>query len=152
MEHETRVGGVVVSDKDNGALGARVPHLGDDVVRGARRQQTPKPKPTAADIVVDGRRGEAAAHRPKGTPAGRRGGERAGVQQPERPPVAPVRALGLHAHVARAGPLELVRQPLGRAPLARARGGPLEGGELTDDPLDEGTAVGQTAGQLSGRA
>jgi hypothetical protein len=54
-------------------------------------------------------------------------------------------------HVAGACLVELVRKPLGRAPLARAGGWPLVGGELADDPLEEGAAVGQTAGQLTRR-
>ena len=126
VENQARVGRVVVGDEDDRALGARVTHLAHDVVGGARRQEAPaKPEPPSADVVVDGRCGDRAADGAQDAPARCRGGHRGGVQEAERPPVAAVRALGLHAHLAGAGPLQLARQPPGRAAFAGAGGGPL---------------------------
>src|SRR6185503_450801 len=62
------------------------------------------------------------------------------VQEPERPPVAAVCPLLLHAHVAAADRAELVREPLAGAALATRRRAALVRGQLADHPLYDVTA------------
>ncbi len=121
MEDEAGVGGVVVGDDDDGALGLGVAELADDVVGGALGQQ---PGAGAAARAGSRRRcrrrrsppaRRRAARRPR-SPASAPSAPRRGAE-PERPPVGAVRRLGLDPRLgAELG--EAADQPLGRPALA----------------------------------
>jgi len=145
VEDEARVRGVVVRQEDDGALRVRVAGLGHDVVgRPVRQRAAAEPEPTAGDVVVDGGRGQP-AHQRGGPPAARRGRQGGGVEQPQRPPVAAVRPLLLHPHVAAARGAQLAGEPLGRAPLPVGGRRALVGGQLAHDALDQRTHGGSAA-------
>ena len=138
VEDESAVGGVVVGDEHERALGIAVPGLGHHIPGGAVGQRrTAEPQPPAARVVPHRRGGERAHQRRERAAPGERGQQAGGVQEPDRPPVAAVGGLGLDPGLTSGG-AQLARPPSPRpgAPPAmptgartrRARGPPARSG------------------------
>jgi hypothetical protein len=140
MEDQAGVGGVVVGDEDERALGARVPRVGHDVRRGAARQHPAHELAATRAVVVDepgGRGGDEAGG--AAAPARARPAGRGAREQPEaggeaqRHVEGPARPLDLEVHPGHAAHAQLLRDPLGRGALPRRRGRALERRELLDE-------------------
>jgi hypothetical protein len=140
MEDQARVGGIVVGDEHERALGPRIPRPGDDVRRGPPRQHAAHELAAVGGVVGDEpRRGR--GHEPRRPPAPRRPGpagrrargEPEAGRQAERHVERAARPLGLERDLPDPPRAQLSGDPLGRRPLPRGRRRALEGRELLDE-------------------
>ena len=123
VEDEPGVGGVVVGDDDDGALGVGVAELADDVVGGA-----PGEDPAQASLCRAGSRRRCRRRRSRPGASRAAGGRAApptapsapsAAPMPERPPVGAVRGLGLDPRLG--AELGEAARPATRRPGARRR-------------------------------
>ena len=134
------VRGVVVGDEHERPLRIAVARLGHHVPgRAVGQHRAAEPQPPAARVVPHGRGGERAHQRRERAAPRERGQQAGGVQEPDRPPIAPVGRLGLDPGLASGG-AQLGGHHLRAPALPLGCRGALERAELADHPLDQGAA------------